>query len=133
MSYNSYVTKKCGQCGGLLRREHRTFAERFSFTAKYRCKDCLAVETALRGYRYHFGNRCRCPRCGTYRISKLKARDRIDKMETGFLNQLERWMGGKLYHCRVCRVQFFDRRKYTPPPMVAAQPKPTVVENSTGY
>ncbi len=82
------------------------------------------METAPRRYQYHFGARCRCVRCGTYRITKLKERDKIDKMETGFLNLLERWMGGKLYHCRFCRVQFFDRRKFTPPPPPSAQPRP---------
>jgi DNA-directed RNA polymerase subunit RPC12/RpoP len=107
-----------------LRRVHRTFTERFSFLAKYRCRECNTEETAPRGYQLHFGHRCRCPRCGTYRITKLKERDKIDKMETGFLNLVERWMGGKLYHCRYCRVQFFDRRKYTPAPPPLAPPKP---------
>lgn len=82
--------------------------------AKYRCRECRSVETATRSYRNHFGSRCRCPRCGTYRISKLKARDKIDKMETGFLNLIEKWLGGSLYHCRFCRIQFYDRRKYSP-------------------
>jgi hypothetical protein len=92
--------------------------------AKYRCRECQTVETAPRRYRHHFGSRCRCPRCGTYRISKLKERDKIDKMETGFLNLYERWMGGKLYHCRFCRIQFYDRRRYIPPPPPSAQPQP---------
>ncbi len=100
-----------------MRRVHRTFMERFSFMAKYRCRDCQAIESAPRRYRHHFGPRCRCPRCGTYRITKLKERDKIDKMETGLLNLIERWMGGKLYHCRFCRVQFYDRRKFTAVPM----------------
>jgi hypothetical protein len=100
--------------------------ERFSFMAKYRCRECQAIETLTRRYRNHFGNRCRCPRCGTYRITKLKERDKIDKMESGFLNLLERWMGGNLYHCRYCRVQFYDRRKYIPAPPAVPQPKPAV-------
>src|ERR1700722_10219422 len=77
------VNKKCTRCGGKLRRVHRTFIERFSFMAKYRCRACQGVETAPRRYQHHFGGRCRCPRCGTYRITKLKERDKIDKMETG--------------------------------------------------
>jgi hypothetical protein len=113
MRYNDGMAKKCGQCGGELRRVHRTFIERFTFMAKYHCVECRAVETAPRTYRY-LGDRCRCHRCGTYRISKLKVRDKIDKMETGFLNLLERCMGGTLYHCRYCRVQFFDRRTFIP-------------------
>jgi DNA-directed RNA polymerase subunit RPC12/RpoP len=111
-----------------LRRVHRTFIERFSYMAKYRCRDCQAMENVPRGYRLHYGNRCRCPRCGTFRITKLKERDRIDPMETGFLNLFERWMGGNLYHCRYCRVQFFDRRKYIPAAAPSPQPKPVTEE-----
>ena len=96
--------------------------------AKYRCRECHATENAPRSYRLHYGNRCRCPRCGTFRITKLKERDRIDPMETGILNLYERWMGGKLYHCRYCRIQFFDRRKYFPVSGAVVQPKPAVEE-----
>jgi len=32
-------------------------------------------------------------------------------MRTGMLNMLEKMAGGKLYHCRYCRVQFWDRRR----------------------
>jgi hypothetical protein len=104
--------KKCGRCGGKLRRVHRTFLERLSFMAKYKCRDCQSAESVPRPYRFHFGARCRCHRCGTYRVSKLKVRDKIDPMEGGFLNLLERWAGGKLYHCKFCRIQFRDRRKW---------------------
>ena len=122
------VKKKCSRCGGKLRRVHRTFIERFSFMAKYRCRECHATENTPRRYRLHYGNRCRCPRCGTFRITKLKERDRIDKMETGLLNLFERLMSGKLYHCRYCRIQFYDRRKYIPVTGSVAQPKPAPEE-----
>ena len=61
-------------------------------------------------YQFHLGPECRCPRCGTYRVTKLRERDKIDRMSDGFLNLLERMWGGRLYHCCFCRVQFFDRR-----------------------
>ena len=32
-------------------------------------------------------------------------------MHTGMLNTLERMVGGKLFHCRYCRLQFWDRRR----------------------
>ena len=42
---------------------------------------------------------------------RLKQRDKIDRMQGGFLNLLERVAGkGRLFHCRWCRLQFFDRR-----------------------
>jgi hypothetical protein len=60
------------------------------------------------------GEHARCPKCGTYRVTKLRAPDKIDPMVVGPLNVLERLSGGKLYHCCFCRVQFFDRRKRAP-------------------
>ena len=57
------------------------------------------------------GPACRCPICGSYRVSKLRSPDRIDRFHRGFLNLVERFAGsGQLYHCRWCRLQFYDRR-----------------------
>lgn len=112
---------KCSQCGGKVRRVHRTFFERFSYMAIYACKQCENEEFVPRRYRYHFGPHTRCPRCGTYRVSKLKEPDKIDPVYGGFLDFLERLAGGgKLFHCRYCRVQFYDRRR------LATDPDPSV-------
>ena len=106
---------KCGQCGGKLRRVHRNFWERFSYMAIYECRSCQRQEYAPRRYRYHFGPSCRCPICGSYRVAKLKERDRIDKMHRGLLNLMERMAGhSRLFHCRWCRLQFYDRRPLAP-------------------
>jgi hypothetical protein len=101
---------KCEQCGGRLRRVHRTFVERFTYMAIYACHDCDREQTYARRYTYHFGPHCRCPQCGTFRVTRLKAPDKIDRRHTGFLNYLEKQFGGRLHHCRYCRVQFYDRR-----------------------
>jgi len=102
---------KCGQCGGRLHRVHRTFLERLSYMAIYECRKCEREEFVPRRFRYHMGPAARCPLCGTYRVSKLKSPDRIDRFHGGFLNVLERVTGGgKLFHCRWCRLQFYDRR-----------------------
>ena len=101
---------RCDQCGKSLRRIHRTFFERFTYMAIYECRDCDREQAYGRRYTYHFGPHCRCPECGTLRVTRLKAPDRIDRRKTGFLNYLEKLFGGKLLHCRYCRVQFYDRR-----------------------
>jgi hypothetical protein len=45
-------------------------------------------------------------------VVRLKERDRIDRVHGGVLNLLERLAGGgKLHHCRWCRLQFYDRRQ----------------------
>jgi len=110
--------RKCAQCGSELRRVHRTFWERFRYLAIYECKRCEREVLVLRHYTYHFGDACRCPKCGTLRVVKLKAPDRIDPMSGGLLNWFERLAGGNLYHCCYCRVQFFDRR---PPDLNASR------------
>ena len=86
-------------------------SERLSFLAIYECQDCENEESVPRRYTYHLGEYARCPRCGTYRVTKLKAPDKIDKMFTGPLNLVEKFMGGSLHHCCFCRIQFYDRRK----------------------
>jgi len=103
--------RKCSQCGGRLRRVHRTLLERFSYMAIYDCKQCHNEERVPRRFRLHFGKAARCPLCGTYRIIRLKERDGIDRMHKGFLHLMERLAGGQLHHCRFCRVQFYDRRR----------------------
>ena len=101
---------KCSQCGARLRRVHRTFFERFRYSAIYHCKSCDTEEYVPRILQHRFGSYCRCPECGTYRVTKLKERDKIDRMHGGIFNLLERMGGGSLLHCRYCRVQFYDRR-----------------------
>ena len=121
--------RNCGRCGGRLRRVHRTFWERFSYLAIYECRDCHDVISYPRHYRHHLGPHTRCPRCGTLRVTKLKERDHIDPIHTGLLNLLERLAAGKLYHCRFCRLQFYDRRNLASENQRHAAPPPAPVEN----
>ena len=107
--------RKCGYCGSnRLKRVHRTFLERFSYLAIYECRECENEEFVPRQYTFHFGENARCPRCGTLRVTKLRAPDKIDPMVPGLLNRVEKVAGGTLHHCCFCRVQFYDRRKMAP-------------------
>jgi DNA-directed RNA polymerase subunit RPC12/RpoP len=94
-----------------MRRVHRTLMERFRYLALYECKECHAEDSLPRSYHLHLGKTARCPKCGTFRIVRLKEPDHIDKWHTGLLNMLEKMVGGRLFHCRYCRIQFFDRRR----------------------
>jgi hypothetical protein len=111
-----------------LRRIHRDFQERLRFLAVYRCPGCNATETVERRYRLHLGENCRCPKCGTYRVTKLKERDHIDKMHTGLLQLLEKLAGGRLYHCCFCRLQFYDRRRMRTSAAARATTPPEPIE-----
>ena len=59
---------------------------------------------------FYFGSHTRCPVCGTGRLSRLGERDRIDRMHRTLFQFVRFPFGARLYHCRICRVQFYDRR-----------------------
>ena len=114
-----------------MRRVHRTLLERFAYLAIYQCRTCEREQHMPRPHRLHFGPHARCPRCGTIRVTRLGERDAVDRMQGGLWNLLERLFHGNLYHCRFCRVQFYDRRpqvsQAAEPP---SQPEP-VAGNTT--
>ena len=121
-----------------MKRVHRTFLERFRYLAIHECPSCDVEEYVPRRYTYHFGDTARCPACGTYRLVKLREPDKIDPMNRGPLNLLERLYGGKLFHCCFCRVQFYDRRpmadrrqpEAAPVEPVASQPNTAALSDS---
>lgn len=100
----------CLQCGGELRRSRRKLLERFGYSRAFRCKDCDArvrVTIAAHSKNLKFAA---CPRCHTYDLSVLKRVDHIDSMVRSPRNFLQRILGGTLYHCWYCRLQFYDLR-----------------------
>jgi len=94
-----------------MRRVHRTFEEKLLYLAVYECPQCHGRTSEPRWYALYLGDRPRCPRCGTYRLARLVSRDRIDPMHKGVINFTQWLLGGRLYHCRYCRLQFYDLRK----------------------
>ena len=58
-----------------------------------------------------------CPECGTERVKRLIRRDRIDRMSDVPWSTIQRHLGGKLFHCVLCRLQFYDCRKQAPSPL----------------
>jgi DNA-directed RNA polymerase subunit RPC12/RpoP len=85
--------------------------ERVNFLAIYSCKECQMEDNLPRAHQLHRGKAARCPKCGTFRITRLKEPDHIDPMHTGIWNLVEKMSGGRLHHCRYCRIQFWDRRR----------------------
>ncbi len=100
----------CRTCGERLNRVHRTFAERFLYMGVFECPQCKDVKRMPRRFTYYFGEHSRCPLCGTFRVRALAEKDHIDRMLKTPMNAWHRITGGRIYHCRYCRVQFYDRR-----------------------
>ena len=102
--------QNCATCREKLRRVHRTFAERLLYVAIYECRQCKMRKPEPRWYALYLGDYPRCPRCGTFRLRRMVTRDRIDPVYRSFFSFAQGVFGGALYHCRYCRVQFYDMR-----------------------
>jgi len=110
---------KCTQCGGRMRRVHRTLLERLRYSSIYYCKRCDSEEYVPRIFQYRLGEFARCPECGTIRLTKLKEPDKIDPIHWGWYHIKARLSGGQLFHCRYCRIQFHDKRSRAPESAIA--------------
>jgi hypothetical protein len=58
-----------------------------------------------------------CPECGTMRVKRLARRDRIDRMADVPWSTIQHHLGGKLFRCALCRLQFYDCRTQAPDPV----------------
>ena len=119
--------RDCLSCGGDLVRVRRTFRERFLYHAVLKCKKCGCRETRDQWFLFLFGRQSRCPRCGSFRVEKLRGVDHIDPMYKNPLSYLQKYLGGYLHWCPYCRLQFYDLRKKIPstkraPPVAPESP-----------
>lgn len=103
--YKAFVSD-CA-CGNRLVRVRRTFRERFAYLAVYRCRQCGRTARQAR-LGFLFADRSRCPLCGTERVARLAQRDGIDRMHRNIFSMLRWFTATQLYHCRFCRIQFYD-------------------------
>jgi len=97
-----------------MRRSRRRIFENLLFTSAYRCDACrlrvrISRLAVLKKLRY-----AACPRCGGYSLSVLARRDHIDAMWNTPVRIIVSKMHARLYHCRGCRLQFYDLRRRVP-------------------
>jgi hypothetical protein len=105
---------KCVCRGGKVRRVQRTFGEHLEYLAIYECLAGNTEQCLPPPYLNHLRRQARCPHCGTFRVSRLKERDRIGGMRKGPVNFVKRTSGGKLADCRYWRLQFYGRCPLAP-------------------
>jgi hypothetical protein len=55
-----------------------------------------------------------CPRCGGFALTVLSRRDHIDPISQNPVRLLMGKLHARLYHCRACRLQFYDFRHRAP-------------------
>ena len=68
----------------------------------------------------------RCPSCGSERVHLRAKRDRIDRVTQTPSDLVKRLFTAdmQLYHCYVCRLQFYDARAAAEPPAQKAAEAP---------
>ena len=114
------VLRTCGSCGTPLVRIRRTFLQKFAYHAVWYCKSCGKNETLDQWFLFLFGRTSRCPRCGSFKVDKLRGVDHIDPMYKNPLSYLQKWFGAQIHWCPFCRLQFYDLRKRAQTPKRAA-------------
>ncbi len=101
---------RCLKCGESLVRARRAIWEKALYTLVFKCQACEIRIGEKRSYLHYFARFARCPRCGTEQVEKRSTRDRIDKLLKTPVSLAQALLGGSLYHCVFCRVQFYDLR-----------------------
>ena len=100
----------CRECGASLRRAKRRSSERFWHLEAYRCQGCSARYYVTLGSRLKLARWAKSPRCRFQGVRARRRVDNIDRKRGGIFNLLHRMLGGQLYHCWFCRLQFYDLR-----------------------
>ena len=103
----------CATCRR-FHRVHRTFWERLVYRAAYECEDCKKRITVRRRLVFRLTLEARCPECGSARLSLFSAPDNIERMSRQTWSRVQKWLGGHLYYCAICRLQFHDWRSRAP-------------------
>lgn len=103
-------TLSCRECGASLRRSKRSTFDRLRYLEAYRCPGCGARYHVTMWSRLKLARWAKCPKCRYQGIKAKRRIDPIDSMRGGILNFVHKIMGGQLYHCWYCRLQFYDLR-----------------------
>jgi uncharacterized Zn finger protein len=101
---------ECPKCSENLSRTHRKFWEKPIYSIVFRCHNCNHRVGARHDFFKQFSRTTLCPRCGNLDVEKRRTKDRIDKLIHTPFSTLNRLLGGNLYHCVFCRLQYYDVR-----------------------
>ena len=100
----------CTNCGEALKRAHRKPWEKSVYSIVFRCGKCGRRMGEKHPIYNYLARHTRCPRCGTPDVDRRTVRDKIDKVTHSPVSMFQMLLGGSLYHCGFCRIQFYDLR-----------------------
>jgi len=101
------TSRTCPHCGKKLARVSRDVFQRMFYRKLYACP---CGRTTLTDPRPFFSLVARCPQCGRADLKRRHERDTIDRILYNPFRISQLLLGGKLYHCEFCRLQFHDLR-----------------------
>jgi DNA-directed RNA polymerase subunit RPC12/RpoP len=84
--------------------------DRVRYLEAYRCHDCGTRYHVSIASRISLSRFAKCPKCRYQDIRPMKRIDKVDSMRRGVFNFAHKILGGQLYHCWFCRLQFYDFR-----------------------
>jgi len=119
---------QCQKCGAVMSRSHRRGIERLIFAQAFRCSSCNARK-GLSFIDAGFGESVSCPRCGNGVPDRRSKPDKVDSMRHSPINLIHWMLGGRLYHCVFCRLQFYDIRALKSSAPNANEPSQPVESN----
>jgi hypothetical protein len=93
-----------------LTRQHRKWYQRFFYRQVLQCRKCGGREQTPREFTLQPTAYVQCPRCHTHKVSRRIAPDKIDPVIKTVSSVVQGLLGGRLYHCNYCRIQFHDLR-----------------------
>jgi hypothetical protein len=93
---------------------HRTLAEKLSNSSVFECRQCGERQSSGSWLLIDHSEHASCPSCGSYRVNLRQRPDKIDQMYSSPSNFMKRLLGGALFKCRYCRLQFYDQRPLRP-------------------
>ncbi len=106
--------QSCIECGHRATRRRRGIFRKIACRATFECDHCGLNWNEFRPLFAIFQRYCQCPRCHNRDLTRLAARDRLDRMHPNPLRLLAGLLGASLYHCTFCRMQFRDWRGLDP-------------------
>jgi hypothetical protein len=121
----------CAKCGGRMTRRHRKWYQRFVYKQVLQCRKCGVEDQTPREFTLKPTAVVQCPRCHTHKVSRRIAPDKIDPVIKSFWSVVQGLLGGRLYHCNYCRIQFYDLRhtvKVPPNRNEPTSPPPSVTD-----
>ena len=118
------MTPRCERCGGSLVRAHRTIFEKMFYSRAFACRDCHHRAGGERRFAYYLSVSCKCPQCHTIDLDRRFKADKIDRVVRNPVSLLQAVLGGRLYHCHHCRLQFYDLRRLPKAPLKNAENLP---------